>query len=314
MSLIFQTMRRLDADPEGQEGHGVAFPSRAGPLSGRTVPITTRRIAVAAAIALGLVAAGFGAVLGVHHLDARLQPPGAQAGTVQVRPVAAVQTEAHPPGAVDEHVAPTQPPVAGEPVPAAEVRTAQPQAAPLEQVDSIIAAGEEETQHRNDDPPAAGNVKSLVVVSDERPAGRTELEAALVQQQQLQRARRAALERSARIDRLVAQLEAAVAQPDQGGDRVETLLAELDRIKGADSLYLDKMRAYWLFQQGRLDEARTLLERVAATDETDLEAGLNLVFIDMRTGEVPSAMERLVRLRKAHPENLRVADLIRRLQ
>ncbi|MCJ8502142.1 tetratricopeptide repeat protein [Desulfatitalea alkaliphila] len=133
------------------------------------------------------------------------------------------------------------------------------------------------------------------------------------EQARLEHARRTARERSSRIHRLVADLETAVAlNPDDNGT-IRALLDQLAQAQGADDPYVVKMHAYWRFRRGDLDAARTLFQQVADADESDLEAGINLALIEARSGERGQALARLNQLRRAHPDNLQVAELLRRL-
>ncbi|MBT8341552.1 MAG: tetratricopeptide repeat protein, partial [Desulfatitalea sp.] len=134
-------------------------------------------------------------------------------------------------------------------------------------------------------------------------------------QRKAQAARRAVRAKSERIQSLVNRLDTAMnrsAAPQEA--QVEAMLHELESIKGRQSPYVQKMRAYWLLKQERHEEAGVLLERILAADDSDLEAALNLVVVHLRLGRRSAALAGLQHIRKAHPDNQRVVEMIRKLQ
>lgn len=136
-------------------------------------------------------------------------------------------------------------------------------------------------------------------------------------QRQAEQARIAARRRSDKIQRLVSSLESAIAQSDGGSattDRVDGMLRDLEKLKGGNSVYVEKMRAYWLMKQGRYDQAESLLAELFGENERDVEVGLNLAIIAIQKGERRDALDRLKKLRKDFPDNVQVADLIRKMQ
>jgi tetratricopeptide (TPR) repeat protein len=139
-----------------------------------------------------------------------------------------------------------------------------------------------------------------------QPAYDAELEAA-------EKARRAALEKSARITRLVRKIERALAGAPEAGNP-QILIAKLARIKGKHHPYVAKLRAYWNFQRGRYDLAEADLSKVIAANPDDLEAGINLALIEIHDQRYHEAMKRLKQLRHTYPENPQIADLIKRLR
>ncbi len=128
-----------------------------------------------------------------------------------------------------------------------------------------------------------------------------------------ERARRAALEKSARIARLVREIEQAVAGAPNGGNP-QTLLDQLAGIKGKTHPYIMKMRAYWNFKRGQYSVAEADLKKVIAVHPDDLEAGINLALIEIHDQRYREAMARLKRLRHTYPDQPLVADLIKRLK
>ena len=121
-------------------------------------------------------------------------------------------------------------------------------------------------------------------------------------------------EKSNQISRVVQQIETALGQKQADAKRMETLLAQLDRLKGPESPYAAKLRAYWLMQQGHYAQAAVILEHVTANDAGDLEAGINLALIEIRGAKYQDARARLKQLSERHPDDLRIAGLLRKLQ
>lgn len=129
----------------------------------------------------------------------------------------------------------------------------------------------------------------------------------------VERARRAALEKSARIGMLVNKIEQALAGAPNAGNP-QALLAQLAKIKGENHSYVMKMRAYWNFQRGQYPAAEVDLKKVIALHPDDLEAGINLALIEIHDQRYDQAKSRLKHLRHIYPEHSAVADLIKRLK
>ena len=134
-----------------------------------------------------------------------------------------------------------------------------------------------------------------------------------MEREAVERARRAALAKSARIGRLVRQIEQALAGSTEAGDP-GVLLKKLERLKGENHPYVAKLRAYHNFQRGNMALAEADLYKVIAAHPDDLEAGINLALIEIHDQRYEKALERLKSLRQTYPENERIADLIKRLR
>ncbi len=139
-------------------------------------------------------------------------------------------------------------------------------------------------------------------------------EALIAEQQQAEKMRRAVRAKSARIGRLVRQVEGALSQSPMDAARTGTLLKELERLKGRKHAYVAKLRAYWLVKQGQNKKAAVLLKSVLATKRDDMEAGINLALIEIQLQQYRQAGDRLKRLREVYPDNALIADLLRELK
>ena len=91
------------------------------------------------------------------------------------------------------------------------------------------------------------------------------------------------------------------------------LLAKLTRMKGADNPFVLKLKAFSLIRQNHLDEARTLLSKVLAQSADDLDAGLNMAVIDMKSGRLVKARQRLTQLQEMFPEDTNITMYLSKL-
>lgn len=96
-------------------------------------------------------------------------------------------------------------------------------------------------------------------------------------------------------------------------DLTSHLLAKLMRMKGSDNPFVLKLKAFSLIRQNRLEEARTLLSNVLARSADDLDAGLNMAVIDMKSGRLGSARRRLVKLQEMFPDDTNITTYLSKL-
>lgn len=119
------------------------------------------------------------------------------------------------------------------------------------------------------------------------------------------------VEKQRKITALIARIEKSLAASDltQAGSLVDTLAA----MKPKQDRYVLKLRAYLAMRQGDLASAASSLASVLACDEDDLEAGLNMAVVEIKTDRLTKARQRLARLRERYPEDTRIADLMDRI-
>ncbi|MCG6872535.1 MAG: tetratricopeptide repeat protein [Gammaproteobacteria bacterium] len=124
--------------------------------------------------------------------------------------------------------------------------------------------------------------------------------------------RRARAQESSEQRQQISRLTAALTRAVQAKDEIATplLLEELAAAAGPDSNYLLNMRAFVAMAHERYDEVETLLVRVLARDENNLNASLNLAVAESRTGRVEQARERLENLALAYPHDDRIPRLM----
>ncbi|MEJ2038639.1 MAG: tetratricopeptide repeat protein [Desulfosarcinaceae bacterium] len=331
MSVIFQALQQLDTGEvrEPASGEGAACPQDQA-----AKPRLLLRCVLIAAAAGFLVVLGMGAVQGVRLLASQVQQaPAAEGAPLRhplpverptpqednVRPTSTGPGE--PPGQVrylppapdqgasGRSAALVENPPAGlrAPAPAALDHTSPDQAdaaAPVSSSKNTLPEQSPESRrsHDSDAREAAPNhEKSRLSVADETNKKVWK---------QAQARRQAVLEKQARINRLVGRIERAI----QTSAQTDAMMAELSRLKGADSDYVMKLKAFQLMKSGDHDRAEALLKRVLSANETDLEAGFNLAVIEVRTGRNVRAVSRLKQLRNLYPGDERIEDLLRKIK
>ena len=128
----------------------------------------------------------------------------------------------------------------------------------------------------------------------------------------MEQIRRANMRRSLDISRLIADIQQSMGVADHR--RTQRLLEELAGVKGHNDPFVMKLRSYWYTRQGNLNRAAAILQEVLQRKPNDLEAGLNMAIIEIKTGQIRRADERLVRLRELYPEDTRIPELMEKLQ
>jgi tetratricopeptide (TPR) repeat protein len=114
------------------------------------------------------------------------------------------------------------------------------------------------------------------------------------------------------VTNIANQMRAAV----QAGnvDQSNAFLAQLMKIKGENNPFVKKLEAYLHIRQGNLEKARAVLSSILATAPDDLETGLNMAVIDIRSGRHEQARQRLVRLLDQYPEEDQIIGYLRQLR
>ncbi len=115
-------------------------------------------------------------------------------------------------------------------------------------------------------------------------------------------------QKTVRISRLVTAIQVAMAQGDE--EKVNRLLPELSMIKGKDNTFVLKLKAFWMIKKQRFDLAKELLTKVLARKPEDLEAGLNMAIVEIKTGKLKEARERLKALQAKYFDHPEISDLL----
>ncbi len=116
---------------------------------------------------------------------------------------------------------------------------------------------------------------------------------------------------STEIIRLVAKINKSIRHGT--AVNTENLLDQLAVLKGTDDRYVLKLRAYWSLQNNDNESATSYLTKVLEKNSEDLEAGINMAIIDINSHRPQMARIRLQELEKIYPDNLLIADLMRKL-
>ncbi len=114
------------------------------------------------------------------------------------------------------------------------------------------------------------------------------------------------------IIRLIARIKKSIRQGP--AVHTENLLDQLAVLKGSNDRYVLKLRAYWSLQNNDHESAASYLTRVLEKDSEDLEAGINMAIVEINSHRPQMARIRLQKLEKIYPDNLLIADLVRKLQ
>ncbi len=127
-----------------------------------------------------------------------------------------------------------------------------------------------------------------------------------------EKVRLAAVKKNARICRLVSEIKQSLLSANDS--RTESLLKELISYKGQDDDYVMKLRAFWHLKQGKHESAKSLLDLLLQKDENDLEAGINMAVLDIKTNRLEQAQERLERLRRVYSDNTQIPSLLKKIR
>ncbi|MBW1612454.1 MAG: tetratricopeptide repeat protein [Deltaproteobacteria bacterium] len=120
------------------------------------------------------------------------------------------------------------------------------------------------------------------------------------------------VEKTARIASLVAKIQKSMGTGSS--DQIEDLIDELALLKGEDNSYVLKLKAFWRLKQNDYESAALFLNEVLRKNENDLEAGINMAILEIKTSQIPEAKKRLARLREIYPENALIPELIQKLK
>ncbi|MDY6904783.1 MAG: tetratricopeptide repeat protein [Thermodesulfobacteriota bacterium] len=115
----------------------------------------------------------------------------------------------------------------------------------------------------------------------------------------------AAYQKAAAQRRHIQKLVATIHDSLKVGDvaTADVLIDQLSAIKGRSSEYVQKLRAYQAILSKDYQMARQLLESVLQDTPEDIEAGINMAIIDLRTGSIRAAKVRLQTLMALYPSD-----------
>jgi len=119
------------------------------------------------------------------------------------------------------------------------------------------------------------------------------------------------VKKTAGIARLVSKAERSIDSGDF--ELANTLIGELELLKGKENSYVMKLRAVLYMRQGDLKSAASLLNTVLERDQDDLEAGINMAVIEIKTNRLDEAHKRLAALSEVYQANTTIPELIRKI-
>ena len=97
-------------------------------------------------------------------------------------------------------------------------------------------------------------------------------------------------------------------------DAVNRLFKKLEAAKAPEDPYIANMYAYLYITQGKHAEAEKLLKRLLSNNANDMEAGMNLAVVEMRTGRMAAAKQRLQTLVRLYPDEARLQSFVNSLR
>jgi len=132
------------------------------------------------------------------------------------------------------------------------------------------------------------------------------------QKMQQEKMHLATVKKNAKICRLL--LETQKSLLSENDSRTESLLNELSSYKGQDDDCVMRFRAFWHLKRGRYDTAESLLDLLLQKDGNDLESGINMAVLEIKTNRLDRAQERLERLRRIYADNTQIASLLTKIR
>ena len=118
--------------------------------------------------------------------------------------------------------------------------------------------------------------------------------------------------KSAEISRLVTRLQKSISREDNA--QAKDILGQLTALKGEDNIYVMKLRAFLYIRNQDYESAALLLEKVLESDGMDLEAGINMAVVEIKTNRIQDARKRLAKLREIYSDNIFIPELMRKLK
>ena len=125
---------------------------------------------------------------------------------------------------------------------------------------------------------------------------------------QQEKMRLATVKKNYRICQLVSEAKRSLLSGNDS--RTESLLKALSACKGQDDAYVMKLRAFWHLKQEKYESAKSLLDLLLMMDENDLEVGINMAVLEIKTNQLDRAQKRLEKLRQRYADNTQIPSLL----
>ncbi len=114
-----------------------------------------------------------------------------------------------------------------------------------------------------------------------------------------------------KINRLVSKIKGSITQGHM--DDAKAHIDELAVLKGDQDSYVLKLRAFWHMRQGNFEASAPFLTAVLAKEKDDLEAGINMAIVEIKTHRLDKARKRLAELREIYPANPFIEEIIQKI-
>lgn len=111
---------------------------------------------------------------------------------------------------------------------------------------------------------------------------------------------------------LVNNLQMYIEEKDK--TKVESLLLQLQKNSGANSLVYLRMHAYWSSLQKDDETAVRMYKKILFQKPNDIHAGTNLALIEARQDHLEEAVNRLKSLQKYYPSDKSIQGYIKRIE
>jgi hypothetical protein len=176
---------------------------------------------------------------------------------------------------------------------------------------AIAKTAEEEVKHAEQtqvDRKARVDIRTATLTrKPEKSSGQGEIPRA----KDAEKAQMSAVDQNAHMSIMVARVQQAMRAGDER--EVEDLLGTLESLKGKKDDYVMRLKAFWFLKQRRYSMARALLEELVSKNENDLEAGINLAILDVKTNHMEAARKRLKAMRRLHEENTVIPVILEKI-
>jgi hypothetical protein len=126
-----------------------------------------------------------------------------------------------------------------------------------------------------------------------------------------EKAQVSAVDQNAQMSIMVAKVQQAMRAGDER--KVEDLLHTLESLKGKEDPYVMRLKAFWFLKQRKYGMARSLLEELLSNNEDDLDAGINLAILDIKTNHMEAARNRLRAMRRLHEDNTIIPAILEKI-
>lgn len=117
-------------------------------------------------------------------------------------------------------------------------------------------------------------------------------------------------EKNMTIASIVTKINRAIGSGNSSETKI--LIDRLSLLKGENSDYVLKLRAYWHLSEGNNSSAAYFLNRMLTKNRDDFDAGINMAILELKTDRIDKGKKRLRKLREIYPDNELISDLLKK--